>query len=149
MTVSSTYEEVDMKKLLELLDVALSSKDPRVKEQLKKLLMIVALIEPDVAPSGNPSKGPLSTLHSKMHELEDRVFRMEMQAQSTYSAGIYSTPITLGQYNLSNASPWTLAGTTPNLTLTSRTATTTANEVQEQLDLFSDSIIRHINQTKI
>jgi hypothetical protein len=134
-------EDIEMKKLLELLDVALSSKDPRIKDQLRRLLMVVALIEPDVTPSGDIIKGPLSSLYSKLREFEDRLFRIELNNHQTYSPGIYTNtpPITLGQYNQPNVNPWIFAGTTTN-TVGAASVSVTLN--QEQLDLFNTEITK-------
>jgi hypothetical protein len=70
-----TPEEVDFKHLLDVLDVALSSDNPAVRDQLQKLLMIATLVSTE-----NPSKrmnGPLSQIFEEITILRNRVGRME------------------------------------------------------------------------
>lgn len=148
--MSRENEEIDLKRMLELFDAALSSQDPRIKEQLRKLLLVVALIEPDLTPSKEQQRGPLSTLYSRLHELEDRLRRIEMTSHITPNyniSGIYSPNIApgTGTYTWAgpNAVPYTvtLSNTSiipnSNITFSAKTATDITNQIHEQLDLFS------------
>lgn len=68
----------ELKHIVELLDVALSSDNPAVKEQLQKLLMTAALCnnpEP-----GKKVTGVLSDLFSRVEDLSRRVERVERDA---------------------------------------------------------------------
>jgi len=66
-------DELDMRKLVDMLDTALTSDDPIVRDQLRKLLMIVALMDraPDAA-----RLGPFAQMRRDIKELQDAVRSM-------------------------------------------------------------------------
>jgi hypothetical protein len=71
--------ELDLQRVFELFDTALTSKDERVVNALRSLLMIVALTNPEDADSKGDI-GPLramerdlNTMHSRIRSLEDQV----------------------------------------------------------------------------
>lgn len=150
--MSRENEEIDLKRMLELFDAALASEDPRIKEQLRKLLLVVALIEPDVTPGNTQQRGPLSTLYSRIYELEDRLRRIEMSTQQYggkyTSPGTYVAPGTYtwhGSNVAPHMNPWTYTlSSGPNITGTNITISSTAtaaevSDLQVQLDMFENS----------
>ncbi len=65
--------DIDMSKLGEMIDTALTSDDPIIKDQLRKLLMIVALTaKPDAA----IRSGPFAQMQHDIRELQDAVREM-------------------------------------------------------------------------
>ena len=67
--------DFDLERFIDMFDVAMTSDDPRVVETLRKLMMIVALTQPE-APSGD-FKGPLRRLFEDMNHLNRRMHRMD------------------------------------------------------------------------
>lgn len=67
--------DIDLEHLITVLDIALSSDNPAVKDQLQKLLMISVLVS-----SNNPAAraaGPLKQLLSEINGLRNRVRAIE------------------------------------------------------------------------
>jgi hypothetical protein len=70
--------DFDLERFVDLFDEAMTSKDPRVVETLRNLLMIVALTRPETPTvSVDRRQGPLRRLFEDMHNLNRRVNRME------------------------------------------------------------------------
>jgi hypothetical protein len=70
--------DFDLDRFIDLFDEAMTSKDPRVVETLRNLLMIVALTRPETGTvSVDRHQGPLRRLFDDMHNLNRRVSRME------------------------------------------------------------------------
>lgn len=75
--------DFDLERFVDLFDEAMTSKDPRVVETLRNLLMIVALTRPETGTvSIDRDKGPLRRLFDDMHNLNRRMNRMEEEAES-------------------------------------------------------------------
>jgi hypothetical protein len=68
--------DFDLDRFVDLFDEAMTSKDPRVIETLRNLLMIVTLTRPETYNS-NDRTGPLRRLFEDMRHLNNRVSRME------------------------------------------------------------------------
>lgn len=66
--------DLDLDRLIGLFDEALTSEDPRVKNALQNLLMMVVLTQGD-----KPSIGPLTEMRDHMHNLSRRVERIEIE----------------------------------------------------------------------
>lgn len=75
----SNFNENDLEKIVELFDVALTSDDPRIKDMLKKLLLVTALIETDPSKT---TQGPLKMLYNRLYALEQRIGRLEVSNTS-------------------------------------------------------------------
>jgi hypothetical protein len=71
--------DFDLERFIDMFDEALTSKDPRVMETLRSLMMIVTLTRPESRNSGlhDRNAGPLRRLFDDMHQLHRRVNRME------------------------------------------------------------------------
>ena len=70
--------EFDLERFINLFDEALTSKDPRVIETLRSLMMIVTLTRPEARnPMGDRNAGPLRRLFEDMNHLNNRLHRME------------------------------------------------------------------------
>jgi hypothetical protein len=70
-----TNEEVDLHHLMELLDIALSSDNPAIKDLLQKLLMTAVLVSSE-RPIQRAS-GPFSRMSSDISYLKDRIRNLE------------------------------------------------------------------------
>jgi len=70
-----TADEVDLRHLIEVLDVALSSDNPAVKDSLQKLLMIATLVSTEKPV--DRLRGPLSRIFEEISTLRDKVRRLE------------------------------------------------------------------------
>lgn len=66
-------DEIDFGQFIELLDKALTSKDPNVQKALKKFLFIASLASDDT-----PADGPFSNLVKTVEELKRRVDYLEL-----------------------------------------------------------------------
>jgi hypothetical protein len=73
----SDQADFDLERFIDLFDEAMTSKDPRVVETLRNLLMIVALTRPETYNEQGRNHGPLRRLFQDMHDLNRRVGRME------------------------------------------------------------------------
>lgn len=74
--------DFDLERFIDLFDEAMTSKDPRVVETLRNLLMIVALTRPETnEPNFDRNRGPLRRLFGDMHDLNSRLHRMEAEIQ--------------------------------------------------------------------
>ena len=72
--------DFDLERFVDLFDEAMTSKDPRVIETLRNLMMIVALTRPETYSEHGRRHGPLRRLFEDMHDLNRRVSRMEEEA---------------------------------------------------------------------
>lgn len=71
----TTDQDVDMETLAKLLDEALTSDNPMVKDQLKKLMMTVALTN-SVDPLSK-AMGPFASLTQEVRNLDRRLRNLE------------------------------------------------------------------------
>jgi hypothetical protein len=69
--------DFDLERFVDLFDEAMTSKDPRVVETLRNLLMIVALTRPETYEEHSRRSGPLRRLFEDMHDLNRRVSRLD------------------------------------------------------------------------
>ena len=70
-----TQADFDLERFINMLDEALTSNDPRVKNALQSLMMMVILTQPE-APS-NVRIGPLRQLYEDVHNINRRLGRVE------------------------------------------------------------------------
>jgi uncharacterized membrane protein len=81
--------DFDLDRFVDLFDEAMTSKDPRVVETLRKLMMIVALTRPETSElSIDRNRGPLrrlledvNHLNRRMHDMEDQIRDIRRPAQ--------------------------------------------------------------------
>ena len=75
--------DYDLERVMEMFDTALTSKDERVVNALRSLLMIVALTDPE---DGNKNsarnRGPLRQMQDDIHNLIRSVNRLESELQN-------------------------------------------------------------------
>jgi hypothetical protein len=88
--------DFDLERFVDMFDEALTSKDPRVMNALRSLMMMVTLTRPESRDSGlhDRNHGPLRRLYEdvnhlnrRMHDMENNVQRMinqERQAMEGY-----------------------------------------------------------------
>lgn len=71
--------DFDLERFIEMFDEALTSKDPRVMDALRGLMMIVTLTRPESRNSGlqDRNAGPLRRLYDDLNHLNNRMHRME------------------------------------------------------------------------
>ena len=67
--------DFDLERFIDMFDTAMTSSDPRVVETLRKLMMIVVLIQPETPLTERT--GPLRRLYEDMNHLNRRMHRME------------------------------------------------------------------------
>jgi len=73
--------DFDLERFINLFDEAMTSKDPRVVETLRNLLMIVALTRPETSEPFTNRRGPLRRLFDDVNNLTSRLHRMEEEIQ--------------------------------------------------------------------
>jgi hypothetical protein len=73
--------DFDLERFVDMFDEAMTSRDPRVMDALRGLMMMVTLTRPESRDSGlhNRNSGPLRRLFEDMNHLHRRVERMEEQ----------------------------------------------------------------------
>ncbi len=69
--------DFDLKRFIDMFDEAMSSKDERVIDALRNLLMIVTLTRPEVREHQSRNAGPLRRLFEDMHHLNRRMYDLE------------------------------------------------------------------------
>jgi len=74
--------DFDLERFINLFDEAMTSKDPRVVETLRNLLMIVALTRPETYEDHGRRSGPLRRLYEDMNDLNRAVSRMQDELRS-------------------------------------------------------------------
>lgn len=79
-TRENTQEDFDLKRFIEMFDAALTSKDERVINALRSLLMIVTLTAPE---NDVPVYGPLQRLFDDVYKLSRRIDDL-VQEQNRY-----------------------------------------------------------------
>ncbi len=73
--------DFDLERFINLFDEAMTSKDPRVVETLRNLLMIVTLTRPETHSEQSRRAGPLRRLFEDMNDLNRAVSRMQGEIQ--------------------------------------------------------------------
>lgn len=75
--------DFDLERFVDMFDEALTSRDPRVMDALRGLMMMVTLTRPESRNSGlhDRNAGPLRRLYEDINHLHRRVERMEDQLQ--------------------------------------------------------------------
>jgi len=91
--------DFDLERFIDMFDEALTSKDPRVVNALRSLMMMVTLTRPESNDAGmlNRQRGPLRRLYEDIYHLNNRLGRIEEDhhrlvrqlAQSTESAKVW------------------------------------------------------------
>jgi len=73
--------DFDLERFVDMFDEALTSRDPRVMDALRGLMMMVTLTRPESRDSGlhDRNAGPLRRLYEDMNQLHRRIERMEQQ----------------------------------------------------------------------
>jgi hypothetical protein len=73
--------DFDLERFVDMFDEAMTSRDPRVIDALRGLMMIVTLTRPESRDSGlhDRNAGPLRRLYEDMNHLHRRIERMEEQ----------------------------------------------------------------------
>lgn len=69
--------DFDLDRFVDLFDEAMTSKDPRVVETLRNLMMIVTLTRPETYNRHDRKSGPLRRLFEDMHDLNRRIRHLE------------------------------------------------------------------------
>jgi len=77
--------DFDLERFVDLFDEAMTSRDPRVVETLRNLLMIVALTRPETYQEHGRRSGPLRRLFEDMHDLNRRVSRQDEEIRALSS----------------------------------------------------------------
>jgi uncharacterized protein involved in exopolysaccharide biosynthesis len=77
----SDQADFDLERFINLFDEAMTSRDPRVIETLRNLLMIVTLTRPETHNEQGRRSGPLRRLFEDMNDLNRSVHRMDAEIQ--------------------------------------------------------------------
>lgn len=85
--------DFDLERFIDMFDKAMTSDDPRIKNALRQLLMMVILTEPEDKNSGFTHRdGPLRrlfedvrSLSSRLHNLDDQFHRLDTFARANAS----------------------------------------------------------------
>jgi len=89
--------DFDLERFIDMFDTAMTSEDPRVVETLRKLLMIVALTQPETGSvEHDRQRGPLRrmfddmhNLNRRMHEMEDGIRSIQRERERNWSKDVY------------------------------------------------------------
>ena len=75
MPLDNSTLPTDTQRMIDVLDQAMSSDDPRIQEALRRLMVTSALLDTD--PHAKPRSGPLNDIVRNNKELRDRVAHLE------------------------------------------------------------------------
>ena len=79
--------DFDLERFIDMFDEALNSKDPRVINALRSLMMIVTLTQPESRnPLADRNSGPLRRLYEDMNHLSRRLYDVEDSIRSNRTA---------------------------------------------------------------
>jgi hypothetical protein len=78
--------DFDLDRFIDMFDEAMTSKDPRVIETLRSLLMIVTLTRPESTGKHDRQSGPLRRLFENMHDLNRSMSQMQDELRSVANA---------------------------------------------------------------
>lgn len=75
--------DFDLERFIEIFDEAMTSRDPRVIDTLRSLMMIVMLTRPEThnSPAMDRDRGPLRRLFEDVNHLNSRLYRAEEELQ--------------------------------------------------------------------
>jgi hypothetical protein len=130
-----TQADYDLERIVDVLDEAIMSQDPRVQECLRRLMVTVALISPETS-AKRTIDGPFRQMRSDMRDIHSRLSRIEddhVRNKQTQGPTVeqwrqmYQPTWTTGTPD-SNVKPWT-AGDPPNYGVFTAIGTGTAPEV--------------------
>ena len=76
--------DFDLERFINLFDEAMTSRDPRVVETLRNLLMIVALTRPETSEPFTNRRGPLRRLFDDVNNLTNRIHRVEEELRDVH-----------------------------------------------------------------
>jgi len=76
--------DFDLERFVDMFDEAMTSRDPRVVDALRGLMMIVTLTRPESHSSGRHDRnsGPLRRLYEDMNHINNRMHRVEEEFRS-------------------------------------------------------------------
>jgi hypothetical protein len=74
--------DFDLERFIDMFDEAMTSKDPRVIETLRSLMMIVTLTRPEARPGHDRNSGPLRRLFQDMHDLNRSINRIDEELRN-------------------------------------------------------------------
>ena len=79
-------EDYDLERFIEMFDTAMTSRDPRVKQALRQLMMMVILTDSGdhEAEVRERDKGPLQEMFNDLRDLRRRVHEIERRMLSSY-----------------------------------------------------------------
>lgn len=91
--------DFDLERFIDMFDTAMTSEDPRVVETLRKLLMIVALTQPETGSvEHDRQRGPLrrmfddmNNLNRRMHDMEEGFRSIQRERERSWSKDVYLT----------------------------------------------------------
>lgn len=84
-----TQADFDLERMIDMLDEAMTSDDPRVLECLRNLMMIVALVKPEVRGEHHARRnGPLRQLFEDMKHLNRRLTKVEEELTAQQSPSL-------------------------------------------------------------
>lgn len=76
--------DFDLERFVNMFDEAMTSKDPRVIETLRSLMMIVTLTRPESSDTLNSKKGPLRRSFEDMNHMWKRMEQMEEELRQMH-----------------------------------------------------------------
>jgi hypothetical protein len=82
----SDQADFDLERFIDMFDEAMTSKDPRVVETLRNLMMIVTLTRPETHSEHNRKNGPLRRLFEDMHDLNRSMSHMQDELRAVANA---------------------------------------------------------------
>lgn len=78
-------QDYDLERFIEMFDTAMASRDPRVKQALRQLMMMVILTDSgDHEAEMRKNPGPLEEMFNDMRDLRRRVHEIERRMLSSY-----------------------------------------------------------------
>jgi hypothetical protein len=115
MTASREKDQADfdLERFIDMMDTALTSRDERVVNALRSLMMMVVLTEPETGRPGivDRERGPLRRITEEIGHLNRRIGRLEDEARSRdlykqQSDAKYEKELKITSMKMSNQHPY-------------------------------------------
>lgn len=131
--------DFDLGRFIDMFDQAMVSRDPRVVDALRSLMMMVILTKPEVdaSPAVDRQRGPLRRMYEDLGDLNRRMSRVEEEIRHTQKSAAAS------KYSYSHSNPWDEFDRYPNEKYAVQAAKKMASTIDQEI------LTTLMNQTKL
>ena len=131
--------DFDLDRFIDMFDQAMVSRDPRVVDALRSLMMMVILTRPEVNATlaVDRQRGPLRRMYEDLGHMNSRIARIEEEIRQSQQKTASST------WAYSNSNPWDEFERYPNEKYSMKVAAEIDQKILDNLKIQSQPIKRH------